>query len=468
MADIKGNSLRASSVGLGVFGGKAGAAVKNKAAADRALSKCLEINSNYRIFFKTITLDDGSIDFFSVLGAGRSLDFEIFNSSFLSYTADMYTFDEVTGEIHDLTALQDWSKIGRVIYEAQCTREKKRAEHEAEDMATSMGKPIDQVSLNRKLEAIELEFHGGEAADGTKISPKKNVPLSGIQIKMITRVLVVRMMPDGRPDFKNAQYASLDVSRTKLDQLEAVLGDAQYVNPADGYLEVQYNYIGADKAAAGRSAQFQGVADSLRLNKMFPQEWEAKGKSLVDNLIPGTNYNEMGDLVLAKNMNFRRRLSANDIPTLFSKWAQENAVVYTSIDYESKYTIDAAPYFLKYGLLNDYDKIKEEFEKIVVDVPAEEHKASDMLGSHVQSEEANSLVDAAKAIEPTPVVPTAPVQESAPTVTPTVEMPSAPKTDMPFTDTAKTKDALAQPYGPAKNGVGLDITADDDELGDLD
>ena len=351
MAEWSSNSLRA------------GKKMRDSVGGDQTLSKIVELNGQYRLFFKTfVEIEEVKDDAGNVVSTerygniraavvpGRTGNYDMVGTSFIPYTEDMYKKDPITGEPVDLTPLNDWARIGRVLFEAACAREKKNAEAEAQRSAEEMGRQVDPVSLNRSLEAIELKYHGGESAKGDKIMPDESPALSSnIQFKISTRIAVVKMNAANVPDWKNAKYAVLD--------------NPAYFNMDSGYLEVGYSYIGEDKKVAGKNAKFQGIASTLSLATTFPAEWASIGEKFVENIATGTPEDQV-NFIRSRNRAFKSGKTPNDAIASFRKYCSTNQAIFGSINFEDDYVVRSAKIFLDSHLVDTMPKQLAEFQRL--------------------------------------------------------------------------------------------------------
>lgn len=389
MANITANSLRS------------GKRAKDAQGSDPHLSKVVELNSNYRIFLRTWVEDD-VVDIAAAMVPGRSCDLDVCNTTFIPYSKDMYSQDE-TGTIDDLTGLKSWARIARVLHDAQCAREKKNAEAEAERTARELNQPIDQVSLARSLEGIDIKYNGGKAADGTNINPSKSPFISGMQQKMSTRLLVVKLLPNGAPDWKNAKYAVLELSNARINEFIAILDDVNFCDPTKNYLEVGYNYIGADKKAAGKAAKFQGIAASMSLANAFPAEWEQFGKKLVDNIAVGDTLDQVAEIMRARNRNLKGGKGPNDIISAIKTWCAKNAAIFGSINFENENVAWAANDFLNSHLIDSLPHIKEQFEKLAAEQESKKDSSTTSEAPAAPAPASDVLTQAATSPAPAPV-----------------------------------------------------------------
>ena len=381
MASLTANSLRS------------GKRAKDAQGSDPHLSKVVELNGKYRLFFRPWVLEDGIVDVAAAMVPGRTCDLDICGTTFIPYTKDMYTEDE-SHQIDDKTGLKAWARIAKVIHDAQCIREKKNAEAEAQRTAQELGQPLDQVSLSRNLEGIEIKYHGGKAADGTNLAPKERPAISGMQQKLSTQLLVVKLLPTGMPDWKNAKYAVLELSNQRINELIAILDDPNYCNPNSSYIEVGYDYIGADKQAAGRAAKYQGIVASMGLATVDPTGWASAGEKLVAGIANGTTLDEVAEIMRSRNRNLKGGKGPNDIITSMKTWLAKNAAIYGSIDFEAENVEWAAKDFLDAHLVDGLPAIKEQFEKLVA---KQEAKKASGENAETTKAPASPLMEAATA-----------------------------------------------------------------------
>jgi hypothetical protein len=305
----------------------------------------------------------------------------------------MYDVSE-SGELKDKTGLDSWARIARVIHQAQCLSEKKNKEAEAQRTAAELGKSIDQVALAKALEGIELKYNGGKTANGKKINPDKSPAISGLQQKMTTQVLVVKMLPDDKtPDWKSAQYAVLELSNAKMVELIAIEDNSDYFHDDKTYLEVGYNYIGTDKKSAGQSASFQGIANSLSLEESDPLGWASSGKALVDGLVVGKTIEDTAELIKSRNRNLKSSHTPAEVVTAFKKWCSTNDSIFGSINYEDDATKRASKDFLDSHLLDTIPVVKKRFEELLAEKEAEEGKSNGEEAAETSTPAADTPVE---------------------------------------------------------------------------
>lgn len=382
----------ASILSTSLLGGKK---INESAGSDAHLSKVVELGGSYRIFMRKLVTEYGQ-DLAAGLVPGRVLNADVFKSGFVPFKKDMFEADE-QGNIKDLTGLDSWARMARVLHDAQCTREKKNAEAEAERAASELGVPVDQVALKRTLSGIEEKYHGGETANGDRIYPKVQPLISGIKRKMTTRIAVVKLGPTGAPDWKSATYAIWELSNSRIQELANVLSQANYVNEGKDYIELGYMYMGADKKTAGKNAKLDGIVQQMSLEVMYPQEWEQAGRQFIENLTSGNTPDDIADFLISRNRNLKGGKSPKDIISTMKLWCANNAAVFSSIDYESEAVEWAAKDFLASHLVDTLPKVKESFEKIVAEQEAQKNgEEEENIAGTLQQEEQEAIKDAAR------------------------------------------------------------------------
>lgn len=383
MAGFSGGSLRQ------------GAKIRNSQGSDTTLSKAVELGCKYRMFIPTFyvpestdDVDDGNggtvqvttpafADVRAAVVPGRTGDYEVIDTSFIPYTEEMYRRDPITGYADDLTPLKDWARITNVLFEAQCRREKAQAEDEAKKSAEGFGRDIDQVALTRSLEAIELKYHGGKAANGQNIMPDKSQAISNnIVFKISTRVALVKLGANNVPDWSTLKYCVFEISKSRTDEILGLLENKDYCDIHSGYLEVGYKYVGSDKKEAGKNAKLQGIASSLSLAALYPSEWAAQGKSFVENIVRGTDQEQV-DFLRSRNRAFKSGRTPNEVIQSLRKWCSTNQAVFLYIDFENEAVTKSASIFLESHLLEGMNNIKNKFVQLAEENNKNEAKSNE-------------------------------------------------------------------------------------------
>lgn len=371
---------------------RAGQRARDKAGSDQALSKIVELNGKYRIFFRKFLVPDidtgdptEDADIRAAVVPGRVCDYDVCGTGFIPYNQEMLDYDPDTGEYKDLTNLTAWARIARVIFEASCSRDKKNAEAEAQRSATELGKPIDTYQLQKKLEDIDVKYHGGKNADGKDIMPSKQVAISGIKWKVSTRIAVVKLNAQSAPEWKDAKYATFEISKQKGDQLANFLGKPDYCFADTNYLELGYDYIGADKKAAGQTATFQGISRELSLENKFPDDWAKYGKAFIDGIIPDGDGKSIIGFLKARNMSIKNSADINSAINSFKKYCAQNAAIFGSIDFEDEMTAKAATDFLENHLLDGYDVVKTKMEELAEKTKKKDEDSEDNTAASTET-----------------------------------------------------------------------------------
>ena len=348
-----------------------GQKARDKQGSDDNLSKVVELNGKYRIYFKKFPVIDpdtdeptGDSDIRAAVVPGRTCDLKVCGTAFIPYTPDMLEYDVDTGAVRDLTNLESWARIARVLFEASCTRAKKNAEAEAQRTAQELDKPVDQMALQKALDKIEMQYHGGTGADDRQIMPTESVAISNIKWKMSTRIAVVKLLPNGAPDWKNAKYATYEIGKSKSERLANLLDSKEYCNPDKDYLEVGYDYMGSDKKAAGQAATFQGIADNLTLESLFPDEWEKQGKKFIEGIITAQDEESITAFLRARNRSLKRGGDPKGVVESLRKYCSTNQAIFGSINFEDEFTSRAAADFLESHLLDGLESIRNRMQAL--------------------------------------------------------------------------------------------------------
>ena len=348
-----------------------GQKIRDKAGSDDGLSKIVELNGKYRLFFKKFLIPDldtgeptQDSDIYTAVVPGRVCDLKVCGTAFIPYTAEMVDYDDDTGSFKDKTNLESWARISRVLFEASCIRAKKNAEAEAQRTAQELGKDVDQLALQKALEKIEIEYHGGTGPDDKPIMPSLQPAISGIKWKVSTRIAVVKLLANGAPDWKNAKYATYEIGKSKSDHIVNLLEAKEYCSPNKDYLEVAYDYIGNDKKTAGQNANFQGIAENLSLESLYPDEWNKLGRKFIDGLITSTDNESIVAFLRARNRSLKNGGDAKGAVESLRKWCATNQAVFGSINFEDEFTSRAAADFLASHLLDSIESVKAKMEKL--------------------------------------------------------------------------------------------------------
>lgn len=356
--------------------------LKDKQGFDDSLSKVVALNGNHRLFFKTMVQADGSVSIVAAAVPGRSCGFEETGATWITLGDGQLEVDDM-GKYKDVSGLQPWGRIASIIHDARAEREKKNKEREAQQLAEEQGTPIDQVQLQKSLDAIEEKYHGGKSASGKNIPPDVSPMLSGLQIKIVTQCLVVKLDASGNPDWGNAKTAAIELSNAKKNKLLELLKDPAAFNAENGYLEVGYKYIGASTKEAGQAASFDPIAESVSLKVQFPELWVQQGDAKVKGLASD------GMQVVARNRNLSSNKGPKDIIAAIKKWCATNPACLTTLNLTSDDVKRQAKNLVEFGLVDAVPKVKGSLMEIIREQESETAEADtahdDMVAQAAQN-----------------------------------------------------------------------------------
>lgn len=356
--------------------------IRSKQGFDRKLSKTVVLNSTNRIFFYK---DAANKSVVSATVAGRDLDFEVFGSSFFCPNDDQLVYDEATQQWKDISGLDDWARIAKVLHAAKAADAKYHVESKAREDANRVGKDVDQVALTSELDKIQVNYFGGKDQQGKPIYPKVKPMVSNLVFKSTTQVLVVPLKESGAPDFDEASTAYLEMSGTKARQLSNLMKNAAYNNPDLPYIEIGFDYTGTTPEEAGRAATFQGISEDTSLKKNYPDVWNERWEGAWGLMVNGNSDEETAELMAHRNIGLCSTTTARDVEACIRKFCASSDGVMASIDMESDDTKKAANLFIKYGLVNEVPKIKASLEELVAELEVE--KAANIAEEVAQDED---------------------------------------------------------------------------------
>ena len=450
-------SINVTGVGL-----REGVKMKQTSSYLKRLSKAATPGGQYRLFFTKIKGEDGVEDIMAAAATGRSLDFNIFGSSFMTYANDWWEGDAAGGK-KDLMGLDSYARIARIIFEAQCEQEKARAQEEADQMATQNGGQRDEIALLRKLDKIDEKYHGREGGEGVQrtygtVSPA----IRGLATQIIVELLMVPMdSTTNTPQWEKAEYVYKEFSKKIMNTFIQLLDNPAYNDPSKPYLEVSFTYGAPNQNAkqAGQDSSYNGVSSNLGLETMFADSWNSIGKAKVDGIAGGKKtLEEAGPIILAHSGYTQGRMTPQDVDAKLRQWVASNLVILTHINMGDPNTQRGAADLIKSGLVDNISQIKTKLEELITDENA--------------------------SVEVTPMpapVDTAPAPAPAPA--PTSDVTSNAVAETMAGGSGVTLDSLMQNNAtpaPASTGVDLDeggvamreavtsnVPEDEEELGDL-
>lgn len=357
-----------------------------------SLTKDLVPGKTFRLFTRTYEVEgQATKEVLLAQVAGRKLDRDICGTSYYAFSESQIDISD-EGVIKDKTEFVKWARIMRVIFDARCQSEKDEAKRKATEVAERTGQQVDELALIRKFDAIDRKYYGVKEENRT-IYATEQPAIQSLGVTAIAEFLLVPLDETGKPMFKDASYRVRELSNTLRDQLTKLSTDPNYNNPNRDYMELAFTFgsaeDGTDRAAAGRKSTYNGVAQSLSLEFMYPDLWEKEGKALVEGLCNGCKDPEdAAGAILSHNYNTSRTGAVADVIAAISKWCSNNLILFGSIDYSADKTKYAAKDLLDSGLVKNMPKVVSSLEALVeVDEEPEANTTAESAVSKMAGEE---------------------------------------------------------------------------------
>lgn len=344
------------------------------------LSKDAVPGRTYRLFFpkvKTPVVDEngeptGELEdnFMLSYVVGRDVNFEIFNHvSFMTYKSEWYEMQDINS-FKDLTGVDSYARIMRAAFEASCEKEKADAEKQAKELAEQNGGKMDERALYRKLDNIDMKYHGRPAEDGVPAVYATEKPaIGGLHGMLITECLRVPMKTDtNTPDWAQATYHYKKCSGQFIQKLIDLMENPAYNREDTDYIEIVFKYgsEGQKKSEAGRDSSYDPVSRDLALETLYPTEWEQQGKPKVDAIAGGDRDAATAAEAVMKDAGFSNvRMTPAELASTVKKWAANNLVIFTKLNMEAPETQRAAKDLVTNGILDGLSDIKAKVEKMV-------------------------------------------------------------------------------------------------------
>lgn len=365
----------------------------------KGLSATVALGGRYRLFFRFLEKEDptDANDIITAVQPVRKLDRDVFGQSVVKIDNYIQTDG---GRIIDASGLDVYANCAKVLHNAAAVNAKRKLEREAKEAAEELKTSIDAAALQESLRKCDVDYFGDRKANPPTY-PKKNPIIGPLTLEVATECLVVPLDSSGAPKVTDARLASVALSGTKSSQLITLLDDANYTRPEEGFLEVGYNYVGANKQEAGRAANFQGISKEMSLMTMFPA-MEKELKAQLDTLA------KSDDVIKGRNYNMNSPITPTDIITGTHAWARTQRPCFASIDFEADVTKYSAKDLLKSGLVEEYVDVKSKLEALVAsekdntDVKEdveETANAQEVLQAAVTTEGMDALRDVTGAVD---------------------------------------------------------------------
>lgn len=349
--------------GAVVSGLKQGLKSKEANASIGSWGKQVKENTCYRLIVRTT--GDTREDFDIVMAGawGRNLDNDAFGSSFCLYKPGEYEYNEETGRTEDKTQMVAIAQMARVLHAAKCEMEIREAEEKAEREAKRLGKEINPVTQAETTRNIKMKYFG-ENNDGKRIYADENPVVGKKDAPLVTEVWAIPLDANGAPDFENSFVSTFDISNRKSIQMSGVVKHPENYDPALGYIEFGYDYLGKTKQEAGQNAAITGITTDNYLCKKFPELWEANRYKL-DRL------SNDPEIILERNGKYRFACSTEFAAAAFDKYVSKIALALDCLDFASDDVKKCAKSLLSLNAVKDAKFIAEKLQAIVDEEGAE-------------------------------------------------------------------------------------------------
>lgn len=344
------------------------------------LSKDAIPGRTYRLFFpkvKTPILDEDGNDtgkteenFMLSYVVGRDVNFEIFNHvSFMTYKNEWFEMQDINS-FKDLTGVDSYARIMRAAFEAACEKEKADAEKQARELAEQNGGKMDERALYRKLDNIDMKYHGRPAEDGVPAVYATEKPaIGGLHGMLITECLRVPMKTDtNTPDWTQATYHYKKCSGQFIQKLIDIMDNPAHNRPDSDYIEITFKYgsDGQKKSEAGRDSNYDPVTKDLSLETLYPDDWTENGRPKVDAIAGGDRDAETAAESIMKEAGFSNiRLTPQELASTVKKWAASNLAIFAKMNMDAQETQRAAKDLVTSGVLDGLSDIKAKVEQMV-------------------------------------------------------------------------------------------------------
>lgn len=386
------------------------------------LSKDAIPGRTYRLFFpkvKTPVLDENNQptgemeeNFMLSYVVGRDTDFEVFNHvSFMTYKSEWFEMQDINS-FKDLTNVDSYARIMRAAFEASCEKEKADAEKQARELAEQNDGKMDERALYRKLDNIDMKYHGRPAEDGVAAVYATVKPaIGGLHGMLITECLRVPMKTDtNTPDWSQATYHYKKCSGQFIQKLIDIMDNPAYNNPESDYIEIAFKYgsDGQKKSEAGRDSSYDPVSHDLALSHLYPGEWEENGRPKVDAIAGGERDAEAAAEAVMKDAGFSNiRMTPQELASTVKKWAANNLAIFAKMKMDAAETQRAAKDLVSCGILEGLADVKAKVEQMVEEQEkSEDNKEADEAAGEDAAMraqgEANEAQDSVQAPESAP------------------------------------------------------------------
>lgn len=343
------------------------------------LSQAVDLGGSYRLFLPITKTSSGEADLRITQGLGRKLNAKSIKKIFVGI--DEFSTN-TGGRFVDDTVLPAWKRITDVLYDAMCRRAIEQVKAEAQRDADESGEPIDSVALNQKITQINVAYYGNRDVTPA-VYATENKLMDALKVVSATEALLVPLKAGGEPNFGKAERVAIELNVKKRNSIMGLLKDKNFCDPEDNYLEVQYSYVGSNKREAGQSASFNGVSKEISLKAKYPTLWVAEAPSLLGSISPDA------ETMMAANPLFASAATVEETVLAIRKFAANNKVLWTYVDFESDTAKRSAADIVEFGVCDKSPRIKEKFLAIIPEKTSEE----DVSESEIEVKEGSDLED---------------------------------------------------------------------------
>lgn len=378
-----------------------GKAIRDNAGYDSKLNKTVALNSTNRLFMRLtpkVNEETGETEYMDLISAivpGRSCNYDVCNTSFIKLDDKQMEYDPSSKKWKDISGLDAWARIAKVLHAAECANQKQIKEFEAKAVAEATKQPVDSTKLQSSLDIIDRKYFGGKDEAGKNVMPDVSPIISGLQFKTTTQVLVVPVSGEGDvPDFEKARTAYIELSNDRISELIGILDDRKYCGLDDEFLEIEYKFYGKDTKEAGRKAKFTGVTPEYRLSKLHPDLWASQGKKALDKMVKGSTVMETADLMAGRNIGLSGNKSVSDIEACVRKYCSTNPAVISCIAIDTDEVKLAAKDLVAKGLVDGIPDIKNSLQELIDQQnDAKEASATEESAEGTTEQEAQAVED---------------------------------------------------------------------------
>lgn len=328
------------------------------------LSKNLVAGTKYRIFFRKT----GRTELLVASTFGRSLDYKALGGSFMGFADEEIEYNEETHAWKDLTNIASLCRMSKVLHKAACERETQEAIERVKKEAETLGQTINEVTIAEAARRVHVKYFGDSDVKPAVIPEVKQV-ISSVTTPHIVEAYAVPLTSTGTPEFTKGFVGTIELRSNKIRSLASILQDPAYNLENRDFLEVGFDYLGKDKAEAGRNASYNGIAESLTLEAKFKDAWEANKEDIFSKL------SKTEEEVFNRCAMFKFAMSSKDVVTAFNKYVSTQALTLACIDFENEDTIKSAEDFLELDAVKRAPKILTKFGEIAAKKKAKEKEA---------------------------------------------------------------------------------------------